>query len=137
MNNRNNYFIPEYQIKRFRWGDSIIIAVMLIATVFSLRLFSTVGSSSTVLIYRDNTVIAQYPLSEEREVSVSGKRGTVDVCIKGSSVVISKSTCDHQICVRSGAITNKYGQLVCAPNHILICIRSGRNNQTDIDAIAR
>lgn len=137
MNNRNNYFIPEYQIKRFQWGDGIIIAFMLTAIVLSFKLFSTVGSSSTVFIYRDNTVIAQYPLSEERVISVNGKLGNVEVSIKNRSVGVTKSTCDHQICVRYGAITNKYGQIVCAPNHILICIRSGNNNKTGIDAIAR
>lgn len=137
MNNQNNYFITELPLKRFQWGDAVFIVFMIIGILFSFRLFSAIGSSSNVVIYKENTIIAEYPLSEDRTVSIKGKLGDVEVCIKNKAVGIIKSSCDHQICVRNGAITNKYGQIVCAPNHILICIRSRESNRSQVDAIAR
>jgi hypothetical protein len=136
MTTQNNYFIPAVKIKAFRWGDVVLIAGLIMASVFSFRLFEGTGTA-TVYIYQDNTVLAQYPLSDEKTISVQGKIGDVEICIKNRAVKIEKSSCDHQICVRTGAITNSYGQLICAPNHILVCIRSRENKRLQLDAIAR
>jgi hypothetical protein len=136
MTAQNNYFIPAAKLKAFRWGDVVLIIGLIVATTFSFRLFEGTGTP-TVLIYRDNMVIAQYPLTEEKTVSVQGKIGDVEICIKNGAVKIDKSSCDHQICVRTGAITNQYGQLICAPNHILVSIRSRENKRLQLDAIAR
>jgi hypothetical protein len=136
MTTKNNYFIPAAKLKAFRLGDVVLIAGLFVATLFSFRLFDGNGTA-TVFIYRDNTVLAQYPLSDEKTVSVQGKIGDVEICIKNGTVKIDKSSCDHQICVRTGAITNHYGQLICAPNHILVGIRSRENKRLKLDAIAR
>jgi hypothetical protein len=63
--------------------------------------------------------------------------GPVEVSIKNGTVEIQKSSCNHQICVRTGAISNQYGQIVCAPNHILICIKSTEGKHLQPDAIAQ
>jgi hypothetical protein len=136
MTAQNNYFIPAAKLKAFRWGDVVLITGLIVATVFSFRLFEGTGTP-TVLIYRDNMVIAQYPLTEEKTVSVQGKIGDVEISIKNGAVKIDKSSCDHQICVRTGGISNHYGQLICAPNHILVSIRSRENKRLQLDAVAR
>lgn len=136
MTTQNNYFIPAAKLKAFCWGDAVLIIVLIVATAFSFRLFEGTGTP-TVFIYRDNTVLAQYPLSDEKKVSVQGKIGDVEISIKNGAVKIGRSSCSHQICVRTGAITNSYGQVVCAPNHILVCIRSRESKRLELDAIAR
>jgi hypothetical protein len=120
----------------FRWGDAVLIICMIIATVFSFRLFNSSGAS-TVVIYRDNTIVAEYSLSVEKHFSVQGMLGDVEVCIKNRTVEIQKSSCNHQVCIQTGAISNHYGQIVCAPNHILICIKSKESQHLQPDAIAQ
>ncbi|HEX2959318.1 MAG TPA: NusG domain II-containing protein [Chitinispirillaceae bacterium] len=136
MNNQNNRFITAEKLTVFRWGDALLLTGLIVATVFSFRFFEGSGRS-TVLVYRDTTIIAQYPLSDEKIVTVQGKLGDVEIRIKNGAVKIVKSSCDHQICVRTGAITNSYGQIVCVPNHILVCIRSRESKRIEFDAIAR
>ncbi len=136
MTTQNNNFIPATKLTAFRWGDIVLIIGLVVVTALSFKLFEGTGTP-TVLIYRDNTVIAQYPLSDEKTVSVRGDIGDVGICIKNGAVKIDKSSCQHQICVRAGTITNSYGQLICAPNHILVCIRSRENKRLQLDAISQ
>lgn len=124
------------QLKIIAWGDVVIILLLMLSAVFSIPLLHT-NKPSLVVIYRDKDIYAQYPLGEDKTFSVKGyKDGSLTVKIHNQKVSILHSTCDHQICVKSGAIGRSAQQLICAPNHVLIEIQANFE-QDSLDAIAR
>jgi len=116
--------------------DVILILMALGGAVFSIPVIQA-HQPSTVVIYRDNTCIAEYPLGEDREIHIDGHEGPMEITIKEEHVFVHESTCRKQVCVKSGKIGKSYQQLVCAPNHVLIEIRSNNKEEVKIDAIAQ
>ena len=104
--------------------------------VFSIPVIQS-HQPSTVAIYKDNAIIAEYPLSENKDIHIDGHEGPMTIVLDNEQVFIRNSTCRKQICVKSGKIRNSYQQLVCAPNHILVEIRSNKKEEEKIDAIAQ
>lgn len=135
-NNLNKKQNVSEKIRIFTWFDLLLIILIISGAVGSIPLIRA-NQPSTVAIYKDNSVYAEYPLNEDREISVKGHEGPMKVRIHDGCVSVSSSTCMKQICVKSGAISKPYRQLVCAPNHVLIEIRSHKKTEQKIDAITR
>lgn len=121
-------------LKVFRRGDIVVMLVMITTFVLSFKSFNHLNAQS-VIIFRDNKVIAEYPLSENRTFSVEGKIGEIKILIKDRGVKVVESSCSHKICIRTGEIKAPNSQIVCAPNHIMIVINSSKEDS--IDAISR
>lgn len=129
----DNQNIP-LQIRYFGVADLVIIVLLLAGILCALPALSAL-SPTTVSIYRDNNLIARYPLDTDRTFSVTGYVGMVTVAIKDHTVSIIKASCPHQICIQSGKISTAHAQIVCAPNHLLITIASPSSGT--LDAIVR
>ena len=120
-----------------RWAAIADIFIILIVLTVTLLTFPAISAIKPVniAIYRDNRLIATYPLSVDRVISVPGSHGTMEITIKNGSASVTRSDCPHRICMKSGSIKKPYSQIVCAPNHILITVTSTGNDT--LDAIAR
>ncbi|MBN1578369.1 MAG: NusG domain II-containing protein [Chitinispirillaceae bacterium] len=118
----------------FFWVDAFIILLVLTGTALTLPAFRAL-TPDRVAIFRDNRQIAVYPLAENRVITVDGVIGPVEVVIKNGAVSITRSTCPHGICMKSGPIRRPRAQIVCAPNHILVTVTSSGNDT--LDAIVR
>lgn len=116
--------------------DLCIIGLMLFISFFTIPLIQT-HAPATVVIYRDNTIYAEYPISESMEVEIDGHDGKMVLEIKNSTVSVQSSSCKNQICTRIGAISRPFQQIVCAPNHILIEIKARTAPEETIDAITQ
>lgn len=88
-----------------------------------------------VHIYRDNHLVATYPLATDRTLRVAGALDTMVIAIEKGSVSVIKADCPHGICRKTGAIRNPHAQIVCAPNHVLITLTSSESDS--LDAIVR
>jgi hypothetical protein len=122
-------------IRFFRWGDILITLFLLTGIFLSIPIMNS-NTPANVEIFMDSEIIAKYPLNQDRELTIQGKTGPMTLCIKNNTVSVIKSCCPHHICVESGAIHFPNAQIVCAPNHILISIKS-LNKETMPDGIAR
>ena len=123
-------------IRTFTWFDLLLIILVMSGAVGSIPLIRA-NQPSTIAIYKDNSLYATYPLNEDRELSIQGRQGPMKIRIHDGFVSVSSSTCMKQICVKSGAISKSYQQLVCAPNHVLIEIQSHKKEEEKIDAISQ
>ncbi len=123
------------KIRTFTVFDLILILAVLCGAVFSIPIIQT-NLPSTVVIYKDNTLFAEYPLNKDRRFTVDGYEGPLIINIQDNSVTIKTSTCRKQICVRSGTISKSFQQIVCAPNHVLVEIHS-KKAEEKIDAITQ
>ncbi len=122
-------------VKIFRWGDIVIGFILLAGIFFSIPLLRS-NNPQEVEFFRDNEKIAKYPLFENRELTIQGHLGNLKVKIFNNSVSIINSDCPHHLCIKSGPIRFPNTQIVCAPNHILITIKSSEK-KLDLDGIAR
>ena len=121
---------------RLRSVDQILIAALLIVgVIFAAKVVFTPSPSSseagdTVRVYRENHLIAEYPLDQDRIFAVEGRLGVVKVEIKNKRARIVSANCRNQICVRMGWIDRPKDQFIyCAPNRILVLIESSRKEQ--------
>jgi hypothetical protein len=120
----------------FRWGDIIVILVLLTGCALSIPLLSA-STPQIVDIYKDNHLVATYPLSADKIVSIQGIDDTMTIAIRDASVEVIGVHCPHKLCMKSGRITQLGQQIICAPNHILITITGNPNNEEVPDGIAR
>jgi hypothetical protein len=89
-----------------------------------------------VVVYLDNTVIAEYDLTHDRVFTVHGREGPVVFEIRNGAVSVRSSTCRRQICARTPPVSGPFSQIVCAPNHVLAEIRGGAEEDKP-DGVAR
>lgn len=116
--------------------DVALIIVFIVAAVYSFPVLYA-HQPATVAVYKDNTLYAEYPLSEDREFSLNGYEGPMTIRIQNGHVFVHSSTCRKQICVKSGKISKPFRQIICAPNHVLIEIHSHKKTEEKIDAITQ
>lgn len=119
-----------HTLKSFTILDFFIILSCLGGAFLFLPLMESHAPAS-VVIYRDNQKIAQYPLSSPKEITLRGKEGAVSISIRGGSVRVAWADCPKQICVRAGAIRRIGQQIVCAPNHLLIELETSSGKGLD------
>lgn len=116
--------------------DFLLIIIAVCGACGSIPFLYTL-QPTTVAVYRDNTLYGEYPLDQYRELTLSGHEGLLTIVISDGAVRVKQSACRKQICVKSGVINKPFQQLVCAPNHILIELRSPRESEDAPDAIAQ
>jgi hypothetical protein len=112
--------------------DAIIILIISGSAIATVPLLSA-HKPATVVVFRDNTTVARYPLSLPTVFTVPGQNGPVKIAIQDNSVRITESNCPRGICMHVGAIHNKGQQIVCAPNHILVQLES--SSETGVDGV--
>ncbi len=116
-----------------RLTDVVIIIALLAAAVAFIP-FMRAESHDTVLVYQGADVIAKYPLDEDKMFCVDGADGSLEIEIKDERVRVRSAPCRNQICVKTGWISKPYEQIVCAPNHVLVLIKS-EDKEEEIDAV--
>lgn len=128
MDNRFN--INKSALHHFSWCDAIVMVILSAGIFASIPVLNSL-TPGKVIVYRDNKIIAEYPLDNNTIFDIKGKEGLMKVEISNQSVEVLSSSCSHQICVRHGAIRHAFDQIVCIPNHILITISAKKDNQPD------
>jgi hypothetical protein len=123
-------------MRTFTAIDAVIAAAMICGAAAAFASASSIRPDR-VAVYRQNTVIAEYPLKEDIAFTVNGKIGEVGIEIKNGAATINHATCPKGICTLSGAISTPTGQLICAPNNILVKIMSAGNGKkgNDVDGV--
>jgi hypothetical protein len=115
------------------------IPVLLILAAAAAAFFPMhrAASPDVVEILRGETLIARYPLSQPRVFTVTGQKGPVTIQIAEGAARVVEADCPHGFCKAAGATNTPYHELVCAPNHLVVRVRSSTGNDREIDATAR
>jgi hypothetical protein len=114
--------------------DTIVILLIGIGSGFALPILKD-ATPSHVTIFRENRIVATWPLSGDRTITIEGSQGPVTVVIRNKAVSITHATCPHGICVKTGPISRPHAQIVCAPNRILVTVTS--SSADSVDAVVR
>lgn len=93
-------------------------------------------SGSLVVVRVDGQVVAEYPLSEERTVSLEGYQGGSNtLVISGGSARMTEADCPDGLCVNQGEIRYDGETIVCLPHRIVVEITGG--DSISVDGLAR
>jgi len=99
-----------------------VLAALLLALAAAFIPYAQAHGPCMLVVYRDNLVVARYPMGTDAEFVVQGVTGPVRVRIGRDGARVAHSTCPNRICMAAGAIRAPGQQIVCAPNHVLLQI---------------
>jgi hypothetical protein len=113
--------------------DFLLVCLLAACTV-SFVPFMQSHTPDTVVVYRDNVSIAQYPLTDNYLFTVKGAIGPMKIRIKDKTVSVDLATCPERICMRTRPISKTSQQIICEPNHIVLEISPAKDT---IDGVSR
>ena len=125
--------MAETEKLRFRKGDWLAIALVLVIAVVTLLCFLPGGNEKAAYaeIYLNGQLIKTVYLSEDQTFLVEDRYCNT-VTVSGGSVYIADSDCPGKDCVHSGCIHSTGRSLVCLPNGMEIRVVSAEN---DVDFV--
>ncbi|MDO5576825.1 MAG: NusG domain II-containing protein, partial [Fibrobacter sp.] len=110
--------MKEYKLKKFTWLDMGLILLLGAGAFAAFPLLSSM-KPGTVVVFKDNSIVAEYPVSETKSVEIDGVSGKLKIEIANNAVQVVSSGCPHQVCVNHKPISHPNTQIVCVPNHVL------------------
>lgn len=118
---------------RFKWGDFVIIAVVLLLAA-ALTAWFALGTSDGQLyaeVWQDDVLVERVKLTDEtdREIDLDGHNVIV---LAGKTARMESADCHDQVCVRTGTLTRAGQVAVCLPNRVILKIVG---EMSEIDAI--
>lgn len=109
-------------------GDKVLLVVLLflvcgLASVFLLM--SPKDDNLTVVIYKDNEVVGEYPFGVEEVVNIyvdENKENYNIVNIELDRVTVIEANCKDELCVKTPSISKGNQNIVCLPHKVLVTI---------------
>jgi len=123
-------------------NDMILIGIVLILSLIALGTIkwfqSQNDAAQQVLIKHDGVVIQAYPFTEKtNETFLYEENGEMNrIVIKEGIVSMSEANCRDQICVKTQAISQNGGIIVCLPHKVTVEIFSADTVEDGLDSIA-
>jgi hypothetical protein len=118
------------KIKRFTVLDALLI-LLFFCCAGAYFPFMQSHEPDTVVVFKDNKIIARYPLSQEVEFTIHGLIGPIKVAVHNGRVSVLEATCPERLCVRTHPISKTSQQIICEPNHVALEIDSMRGDSLD------
>lgn len=106
----------------------LCIAIIVVGLFVSWYSLSASQTGNEVVITADGEIFGIYSLSENREIDVGHQGHSNHITIKAGKVSMTSSSCENQICVHTGAISETKDSIACLPNKVIIQIRSDSND---------
>jgi len=117
----------------FRKLDLLILIPALGVVFFSFFLIYSHNGSRPLINIKTGNSEWVFPADSDEIITVPGPLGNTIVQIRENTASIVSSPCMNQTCVAAGVI-KKHGQWsACLPNHVMLYISEGKN-EDDIDA---
>jgi hypothetical protein len=122
--------------RSLRAGDALAVAVSAAVTVFFFW-YAYAGQTGQRRLYiQEESQTLVYPLSADREVSVSGPLGETHILIRGGSACVADSPCRDKLCLSMGYISRGGGWIACLPNRVFLRVEESVPAEAEVDAAA-
>jgi hypothetical protein len=107
--------------------EKTLIAVILLISITSIYWISRDGvqqssESKIAVIYQDSKLSQEVGLEEDRLITLPLEE--MQIQVKAGMIRVARSDCPKQICVNMGWIKTPGQIIVCAPNKMLVEIKS-------------
>ena len=118
-------------------SDIVLIIIILVFSLFSIFRFAFKGKTGDfdkkkVFVYQNGRLVQEIGLSKNREVCLFG--GKLRVQVKDGGIRVIKADCPEHICMNMGWIDHSGQTIVCAPNKVLLEVKSFE--PVSVDAVA-
>ena len=123
-------------------NDMILVGIILVISLIALGTIkwfqSQNDAAQEVLVKHDGVIIKSFKLSEKtNEEFLYEEDGEINrISIKDGVVSIAEANCRDQICVKTQAITQNGGIIVCLPHKVTVEIFSENAEDDGLDSIA-
>lgn len=118
---------------RFKWGDFVIVAVVLLLAA-ALTAWFALGTSDGQLyaeVWQDDVLVERVKLTDETDCEIDLDGHNV-IVLAGKTARMESADCHDQVCVRTGTLTRAGQVAVCLPNRVILKIVG---ETSEIDAI--
>lgn len=124
-------------ILRFRRGDVLVIAAVVLVAALSLVQFvrSANLEPKTVEVWQKGALVRTVPAMAQVTFDVTGDY-TNTVTVDYGTVTVTHADCPTQDCVHTGTIRYTGQTIVCLPNGVEIRLTGGEA-EPDIDGVSR
>jgi hypothetical protein len=121
-----NWFQPYPLTRLLRPGDVCVLLAGLAGWLaLTLALWQS-GPAEQAQIRRDGVLVAAYPLTEARTVSILGALGPTVIRIESGRARVVSDPGPRQYCVKQGWLTRPGEMALCAPNHVSLSLSGGQ-----------
>ena len=112
--------------------DCILIAGLILVSLIAILFMRPDQKGGFAYIYRGDKLYGTYDLSEDKIIKIVNDDGTTnEIGISDGSVCMLSAGCPNKLCVRSGRISLDKECICCAPEGILIVVRSDEAGEYD------
>ena len=119
-------------------ADGVVSIGVLALSFFVAVGFRTGGNEPTHVVARiGGEVVAEWALADEGSRTLGGRRGPVDVEVRGGAVRVVRSGCPQKICVGMGPIRRSGELIACVPNALTLELVGGTRDPDAPDAVSR
>lgn len=116
---------------RFRKGDVLAVALVLLAAVLVFLCFLPKGDAAYAEVYLKGELLHKLPLNRNTQITVVGEF-TNTITVADGKIAVTASDCPGEDCVGCGWSNATGRSIVCLPNGLEIRIVSG---QSDVDFV--
>ncbi|MBN1997159.1 NusG domain II-containing protein [candidate division KSB1 bacterium] len=121
-------------VKHLTIGDKILLFFLAVLTVTGFLLTNTLRSGGLFAeIQVNGRHVATLSLLEDRQITVPGWIGPVEISVRNGKISVLSSPCLWKICVRSGPVSKAGDIIVCIPSKLVIRIFA--KNMESLDAV--
>lgn len=114
-------------------NDIILIAALVILALVAgaaLLLFKPEGDTVSVSV--DGEAIAEYPLSEDREVEIESEGGYNILIIEDGKARVESANCPDGICSAHRPIARDGESIICLPNKVVVEVHAAESDEPDV-----
>ena len=125
------------KLEKIMWVCIVAVSLCLFLAYF---LFAEKGKVVEVKV--SGKVIATYSLNENREMTIEGYKGQINVLvIEDRRAYMKSAECPDKLCVNQGKISTVGQSIVCLPGRIVVTVKKGDGKSLDedesVDAIVK
>lgn len=110
----------------------IVTFLLILICSFVVILIRHNSRSNYVIIYIEDNIFAQIPLTDEGTYPIESEFGKNVIEIKNGAVRVVSADCNNQICVKDGWVDAPNTPLICAPHHLIVLISDGENKAGEL-----
>jgi len=120
----------KFKIRMFDAAFSLIMLILVVAVPY-WYLHRDASGQKEVNIFKDNKLIAEWPLETDRIISA----GRMHIQVKDGRVRVLDSDCPKGLCVAFGWVSSPGESIVCVANKVIVEV-TGKSGDEDYVAMS-
>jgi len=120
-------------------ADLLLVSLLLVLALLAVGLALCLRTPGGVAVIRvGDTEYGRYPLSEDREITVTLPEGGYNVIvIRDGRVSVSDADCPDRLCVKTPAARFRHQTVICLPHRVTVTVEGGEDSADFVLSLLR